>query len=119
VSIRYLVRHDYGMGALWWWIRAASAGDITDTFAEVEVVEDPDIRRMVESWGLEEFELAEAAAGPLAQLSQQRAEQRRDPSNGQLLGRERVHQRMADPPSIPASGSPSTMRRDGVCGRWK
>jgi hypothetical protein len=33
---RYLVRHDHGMGALWWWINAASAAEITATFAEVE-----------------------------------------------------------------------------------
>jgi hypothetical protein len=97
VTIRYLVRHDYGMGALWWWIHAESASDITDALAEVEVVEDPDIRLMVESWDLEEFELAEAAAGPLAQFSQQRAEQRSDPSYGRLLGKVRVYLRLADP----------------------
>jgi hypothetical protein len=97
VTIRYLVRHDYGMGARWWWIRAESANDITDAFAEIEVVEDPDIRRIVESWDLEEFELAEAAAGPLAHFSQRRAEQKRDPSYGQLLGKERVYLRLADP----------------------
>jgi len=97
VPIRYLVCHDYGMGALWWWIRAESASDITDTFAEVEVIEDPDTRRIVESWDLEELDLAKAAAGPLAQLAQQRAKQRQDPSYGHLLGKERVYLRFADP----------------------
>ncbi|GAA2430168.1 hypothetical protein GCM10010191_49590 [Actinomadura vinacea] len=72
----YLVRHDYGMGALWWWINAESPSDITDAFAEVEVVEDLDDWRRAESWNLEEFDLADAAAGPLASLAQQQAEQR-------------------------------------------
>jgi hypothetical protein len=34
------VRHDYGMGARWWWIRARSAAEITAAFAEVEVIDD-------------------------------------------------------------------------------
>ncbi|MCW6007272.1 hypothetical protein K1W54_22405 [Micromonospora sp. CPCC 205371] len=38
---RFLVLHDCGMGGLWWWIRAESVRQIVETFAEVEVIEDP------------------------------------------------------------------------------
>jgi hypothetical protein len=101
VPSRYLVRHDYGMGALWWWIRAESANEITDTFAEVDVVDDPDAQRAVESWHIAEFDLAQAAEGPLADLAERRAEQKRDPSYGHLLGKERVYLRLADPEADP------------------
>jgi hypothetical protein len=37
------------MGALWWWITAGSAAEITTTFAEVEVIDDPATVRAVES----------------------------------------------------------------------
>src|SRR5258708_33181522 len=65
---RYLVRHDYGMGALWWWITAASAAEVTTTFAEVEVIDDPTTVRAVESWSLDELDIADAISGPLAEL---------------------------------------------------
>lgn len=39
---RYLVCHDCGMGGIWWWIAARSAREIVGTFAEVEVVDDPE-----------------------------------------------------------------------------
>jgi hypothetical protein len=97
VSTRYLVRDDYGMGALWWWIRAESAEEIEDTFAGLEVVDDPSARNMVESSDVDEFTLTEAASGPLASYAQERARQRSDPSYGKLLGKVRVYLRMADP----------------------
>lgn len=30
---RYLVLHDYGMGGLWWWIRARSVREVRESFA--------------------------------------------------------------------------------------
>jgi hypothetical protein len=94
---RYLVRHDYGMGALWWWIRAGSAAEITSAFAEVEVITDPATIRTVESWSLEELDIAEAVSGPLAAFYQQREQQRHDPGFGALLGKECVYLRLPDP----------------------
>src|SRR5262245_58190109 len=87
---RYLVRHDYGMGARWWWIRAGSAAEISTAFAEVEVITDAAIIRTLESWSLEELDLAEAVSGPLAVFYQRREQQRRDPGFGAVLGKERV-----------------------------
>ncbi len=97
MTSRYLVCHDYGMGALWWWIRAGAASEITDTFAEVEVIDDPQTQASVETWDLQELDLVEAAEGPLAQMARQRAQQKQDPAYGQLMGKERVYLRLADP----------------------
>jgi hypothetical protein len=94
---RYLVRHDYGMGAVWWWIRAGSAAEITAAFAEVEVVSDLAAIRTVESWPLEELDIGDAVSGPLADLYQKRARQRQDPAFGKLLGKNRVYLRLPDP----------------------
>jgi len=93
----YLVRHEYGMGAMWWWIRAVSAAQITATFAEVEVIDDPAILRTVESWPLDELDIADAVRGPLADLYERRERQRRDPAFGKLLGKDRVYLRLPDP----------------------
>ena len=46
---------------------------------------------------LDEFDLADAARGPLADLYQKRERQRRDPAFGKLLGRDRVYLRLPDP----------------------
>ena len=94
---RYLVRHDYGMGALWWWITAGSAAEITTTFAEVEVIDDPAVMRIVQSWSLDELDIADAACGPLADLYRRRERQRRDPAVGKPLGKNRVYLRLPDP----------------------
>jgi hypothetical protein len=96
-TTRYLVCQDYGMGGLWWWIQAESPADIVSTFAEVEVVDDPQTVRSAESWDLDELDIAGAAAGPLASFAEQRRQQRRDPAFGTLLGRERVYLRTTDP----------------------
>lgn len=37
----YLVMHDYGMGAMYWWVEAPSVEDILRTYAEVVVYADP------------------------------------------------------------------------------
>jgi hypothetical protein len=61
---RYLFLHDYGMGGLWWWIHARSTREVLETFAEVEVVDEPaDVARAM-GWGLEEVDI-DAAAMPL------------------------------------------------------
>ncbi len=101
MTMRHLVRHDYGMGALWWWIRADSTADILAVLADVEVVDDVQMRQSVQSWELEEFDLADAVAGPLASFAERRARQRRDPAFGRLLGRNRVYLRMTDPSEDP------------------
>jgi hypothetical protein len=94
---RYLIRHDYGMGALWWWIKAPSAAVITETFAEVEVIDDPAIIRRAQARSFDELDLADAASGPLTDLYERRQRQRRDPGFGQLLGKSRVYLRLPDP----------------------
>jgi hypothetical protein len=94
---RYLVRHDYGMGALWWWVKAPSAAAITETFAEVEVIDDPAIVRRAQSRSFDELDMADAASGPLADLYQRRQQQRHDPEFGKLLGKGRVYLRLPDP----------------------
>lgn len=55
------------MGALWWWIRAGSAAEITTAFAEVEVIDDPATVHMVESWSLDELNIGDAISGGRAQ----------------------------------------------------
>lgn len=92
-TTRHLVRHDYGMGALWWWIRADSAEKILDVLADVEVVDDPQALQSVRSWDLEDYDLAEAAAGPLLDFARKRARQRLTPDFGKLLNRDRVYLR--------------------------
>jgi hypothetical protein len=95
---RFLVRHDYGMGALWWWITAGSATEITSAFAEVEVIEDPATLQAVESWSLDELDISEArVAELLAELYQQRERQRQHLAFGKLLGKNRVCLRLPDP----------------------
>lgn len=37
----FLVCHDYGTGGLWWWITASSADEITATFRDVIVLDQP------------------------------------------------------------------------------
>src|SRR5258708_4027444 len=91
-----LVRHDYGMGALWWWITAASAAAITTTFAEVEVIDDPTTVRAVESWSLDELDIADAISGPLAELYSKRKQQCQNPPLGKLLGKSRAYLRLTD-----------------------
>ena len=97
----YLVRHDYGMGALWWWIRAESEAQILDAFAEVEVVDDAATIGLVRAWRLAELDLADAIRGPLASFHRTRARQRGDPAFGKLLGKNHVYLRLEDPDADP------------------
>ncbi|MCO5969624.1 hypothetical protein [Actinoallomurus soli] len=89
---RHLVVHDYGMGGLWWWIRAASAQQIVDTCAEVEVVTDPETVARAETWSLDELDIDALSADPaLAALRDKRDGHRHRPGFGALAGRDRVH----------------------------
>ncbi|MFI7547883.1 hypothetical protein [Actinoplanes sp. NPDC049599] len=88
---RFLVLHDYGMGGLWWWIHARSARRIVETFAEVEVVEDPEIVARFADDSLTEVDIDAADMPPgLDGLRQQRDAQRSRPGFGALAGREVV-----------------------------
>lgn len=92
----YLVLHDYGMGSLWWWIRASSEEEITDAFAEVEIVTDPKSIAAARTWDLDELDIEDAKHGKLASFHDTRLRQRRDPAFGRLLGRDRVYLRLPD-----------------------
>jgi hypothetical protein len=95
---RFLVQHDYGMGALWWWVWADSADDILDTCAEVEVMSDPEVvRRVLGGGDLDEVDLGRLDADPaLAGLRDQRDSYRDRPGYGELAGHDRVHLRIPD-----------------------
>lgn len=94
---RYLVLHDYGMGGLWWWIRARSAREVMETFAEVEVVDDPASLARVESRDLDQVDIdAPTMPAGLDGLRAQRDEQRGLPGFGALAGREVVYLRLVD-----------------------
>jgi len=94
---RYLVAHDYGMGALWWWVWARSAREIVETCAEVEVVTDPDVVRRAEAWNLQLVDLYADDLGPLESHRAERDAQRDRPGFGVLVGREVVHLRYEEP----------------------
>ncbi|GAA0613210.1 hypothetical protein [Streptomyces crystallinus] len=90
---RFLVLHDYGMGGTWWWVHARSAGEVLETFAEVEVVDGPDAVERA-NWDLDEVDIDEPAmpAG-LDGLRAKRDAQRGRPGFGALAGRSIVRLR--------------------------
>ncbi|MEV0564905.1 hypothetical protein [Dactylosporangium sp. NPDC050588] len=93
---RFLVVHDYGMGGLWWWIHARSVRQIVETFAEVEVVEDPQIVARFANEDLTEVDVdIDAAAMPpgLDDLREQRDAQRSQHGFGALAGQGIVYLR--------------------------
>ncbi|MEU6037180.1 hypothetical protein ABZ801_17415 [Actinomadura sp. NPDC047616] len=92
---RHLVCHDYGMGGVWWWIWAASPEEVVTTFAETEVVTDPEQVAKAEDWDLDEADVDDPARDDvsLESLRAKRERQRRLPGFGALAGRERVHLR--------------------------
>lgn len=91
---RFLVLHDYGMGGLWWWIRARSVREVLETFAEVEVVDSPGAVERAESWGLAEVDIdAEAMPAGLDGLRDKRDAQRTRVGFGVLADRSVVHLR--------------------------
>ncbi|MFR9723943.1 hypothetical protein ACL02R_11345 [Streptomyces sp. MS19] len=93
---RFLVTHDYGMGALWWWVRASSAEAVVLACAGVEVV----TSEQVLSWAraldapLPEVDLDAPHPNPLSSFRAARDAQRDRPGFGALAGRDRVHLRM-------------------------
>ncbi|SDE13088.1 hypothetical protein [Glycomyces harbinensis] len=95
---RFLVQHDYGMGALLWWIDARSAREILETFAEVEVVENAESieRALADSLEVVDVDAAEVVAG----LSRRPSEQRDHPDFGKLAGRPVVHLRRPPAPEF-------------------
>jgi hypothetical protein len=91
---RFLVLHDYGMGGLWWWIHARSARQVVETFAEVEVIEDPRILAERADDDLTEVDIDASSLPPgLEGLREQRDAQRDRPEFGALIGREVVYLR--------------------------
>ena len=93
----HLVLHDYGMGGLWWWIRASSTEEITAAFAEVEVISVPETTARARTWDLEELDIENAKRGALASFHEKRQDQRQDPAFGRLFGKDRVYLRLPDP----------------------
>ncbi|MEU9731394.1 hypothetical protein [Streptomyces sp. NPDC048002] len=92
---RFLVLHDYGMGGLWWWIRARSAREVLETFAEVEVVDDAETVARAGSWDLGEADVDGATVpDDLAGLRARRDAQRERPGFGALADRSVVHLRL-------------------------
>lgn len=74
---RFLVLHDYGMGGVWWWVRARSAREVRETFAEVEVVTRPEAVRQAETWDVAEVDIdAPTMPDGLADLRSRRDGQR-------------------------------------------
>ena len=91
---QFLVLHDYGMGGLWWWIHARSARQIVETFAEVEVIDDPEIMAHYASDSMTEVDIDAASMPPgLDDLREQRNAQRSRPGFGALAGRTVVYLR--------------------------
>ncbi|GAA2781956.1 hypothetical protein [Crossiella cryophila] len=98
-KIRFLVSHDYGMGGLWWWIRARSAEEIVLTLAETEVITDPGQLSAAASWSLAEVDIDEVDGDPaLAELRAERDGQRDQPGFGALVGRPLVYLSDQDDP---------------------
>lgn len=88
---RFLVTLDYGMGALWWWIRAGSARQVVETFAETQVV---DPGRMGEGYGsdLAEYDIDDVSADPVLPNLRARRDAQRDRAGfGALVGLDRVY----------------------------
>ncbi|QNK66673.1 hypothetical protein [Variovorax sp. PAMC26660] len=87
---RFLVTHNYGMGALYWWIEAPSSDAIIQRYAEVEVVDlngiDPSRFASTASLSIDD-----PAPPDLAGLEDQRRVQRGKPGYGALVGRGKVY----------------------------
>ncbi|MFH8760233.1 hypothetical protein [Streptomyces atroolivaceus] len=90
---RFLVLHDYGMGGVWWWVHARSAREVLETFAEVEVVDSPDVIERADG-DLDEVDIDEPTMPPgLDGLRAKRDIQRGRPGFGALADKSIVHLR--------------------------
>ncbi|NMO56966.1 hypothetical protein HH310_38050 [Actinoplanes sp. TBRC 11911] len=82
------------MGGLWWWIHARSARQIVETFAEVEIVDDPQTLARYAGFDLTEVDIdASVMPAGLDGLREQRDAQRDQPGFGALAGRDVVYLR--------------------------
>ena len=91
---RYLVLSDYGMGGLWWWVHARSAREVLETFAEVEVVDDPAAIARAEGWALEEVDIdALVMPAGLDEARAERDQQRTQPGFGAFADRQILYLR--------------------------
>ena len=113
---RHLVQHDYGMGAMLWWMWAPSAREIVETYAEVEVVAGAGDR----ADGLEEVTVDDPGTdSALPAFREQRAAQRGRPGYGALAGRERVWIRHREEDEDGAEVTdPTWLLELGPDGRW-
>ncbi len=84
---RYLVFHDAGMSGAWWWIRARSTDEVVLTYANVEVVEDPEWQESASTWPIDDVDIDEPGEdGELLSLRVKRDRQRTQPGFGALAG---------------------------------
>jgi hypothetical protein len=91
---RFLILHDYGMGGSWWWVRARSAREVLETFAEVEVIDAAEAIERAKGWDLEEVDVdAPVVPAGLDDLRAKRQEQRHLPGFGALADRTIVYLR--------------------------
>ncbi|MFI9550473.1 hypothetical protein [Nonomuraea endophytica] len=91
---RFLILHDYGMGGSWWWVRARSAREVLETFAEVEVIEAPEEIERAEGWNLDEADVdAPTMPAGLDCLHAQRQAHRHLPGFGALADRTIIYLR--------------------------
>lgn len=88
---RHLVRYDYGIGGLLWWIRAHSPEEIVLTLAGAEVVTDPEELVLAAHQELSEIDLDGELPAPLSGMKAERIEQSGQPGFGALVGRKVVH----------------------------
>lgn len=92
---RFLVTHDYGMGAVWWWIHARSVREIHETFREVEVVTDAeDLARAESDPDMEPVDIDAKVLTPvLDEMRAERNAQRGQPGFGAFADRDVVYLR--------------------------
>jgi hypothetical protein len=91
---RFLVIHDYGTGANWWWVIAIDEDEILETFANVEVLTDAEHLTMVADWALSEVDVTGPHPPGLDGLAAKRSEQRGQSGYGVLASRARpIHLR--------------------------
>ncbi|MFD9735457.1 hypothetical protein [Umezawaea sp. NPDC059074] len=100
---RFLVLHDYGMGGVWWWIHARSATEVVETFADVEVVDDPAAVERAGSWEIDEVDVdSPDMPSGLDDMRARRDAMRALPGFGALVGKDVVHlRRVWDEEDVP------------------
>ena len=102
---RHLVRYDYGMGGLLWWIHAESAAAIGESLAGVEVLTDPESLREAAAQDLKTVDLDGPLPVPLSGMRAERLEQQNMPGFGALVGRDRVYLAWTSRPAADGTAS--------------